>query len=404
MFDDFYFMLHIIDFFKYYWYKYVMTFENPLDKIRKMKAEKTAEKKEFKELEKEQEVQSQENINTQYELVNEQRQGYSEQINDLKERISEITGTQSEMIAQYRQTINEVLVAKENETDEEKDARLETLEYIRKNFNEIFGVGKKQWREVGSEKLKAIDSQKSFNESVTKLDSQLEELYPKTTIGKESIKEEEQEALQKELADIELTDTIKNKWELLQESRWQEDNLEKFKLEKEGIIDDYTMMVKEYNALIGSGDYVLPEFDALRLSRFDKDYSNVDFKEGLDALSQGYHAEILAINQDISKVKSTIFKKGLKKLEAKKKSLEVKEENRREAYNKLYSIKTSLEEKITSLHNQNDVKELYRVTNRVGNATTGLMFREIERDRLLNQEQKDLLSRHSQLQEKLQTL
>lgn len=211
-----------------------MSFENPLNKIRKMKAEKLSEIKEKQEIEKEQEIQSQENINTQYELINKQKQGYSEQIIQLKQRISEITGTQSEMIAQYRQTINEVLVAKENETDEEKESRLETLEYIRGNFDEVFGEGKEKWREVGSEKLQNIESQKGFENSAQELDSQLRELHPQTTEGKNGI-EEEKIIINKELErnQLELAHLNARKGLLLDDIKSAESFIEYKRLEKE---------------------------------------------------------------------------------------------------------------------------------------------------------------------------
>lgn len=367
-----------------------MSFENPLDKIKKMNAENEVKKSQEEALEKEQEIQSQENTDTQYELVSDQKQGYSEQVIQFKERIADITGTQEEMIAEYRKTINEA----------KKDP--ETLKYVRDNFDEIFAGAKKQWKEASSEKKDAIESQKGFEESITELDSQLEELHPKTTAGKEELAEKELEALKNELADIELTDTIKNKWQIIGESKWQENNAEKFLSDKEELKSKYQSLAEEYTALGGNSIYSLPEFENLRITKFDDHHSQIDIKEGLNKYeSNTFHSDILALDQEISKVKNSFLKRGLSKLTLERDSLKLKHENRQKAYNKLYDLKRIVEEQMRSLYEKNKLRELSGSIGKIGNPDIGHIFSEIEKDKSISSEQKALIERHKEIEDAL---
>lgn len=370
-----------------------MSFKNPLDRIKKMNAENEVKKSQEEALEKEQKIQSQENTDTQYELVSDQKQGYSEQVIQFKERIADITGTQEEMIAEYRKTINEA----------KKDP--ETLKYVKDNFDEIFAGAKKQWKDAGSEKIDAIESQKGFEESITELDSQLEELYPKTTTGKEELAEKELEALKNELADIELTDTIKNKWQILRESKWQEENLENFLNDKNELLDEYTSLVEEYSNLKSSGAYTLPEFENLRLTKFDSIYSEIDLKEGFEkARSNVFYSEIDKLKLEIRNVENTFLKRGLKKLVSEKENLEIEQQEIHKVYLKLDSIKNSIQKKLTAIFEKNNIQDLYKTTEVIGNPSIGIMFKEIEKDKAMTQEQRSLLERHKELENKLKDL
>ena len=187
-----------------------MSFENPLEKIRAMNTEnqqkkaqeealkkeqdlqeqkniealnmqKEAEEEKKQALERGQETQHQENIDDQYELLGKQKEDYLEELAQLKERISEITGTQDEMVAQYHKAINEAKMDSE------------TLKYVRDNFGQIFKDSKEQWKQAGSAKRENIESKSDSEKSVAALDSQLKDLHPKTTEGKEIITKQTEE-------------------------------------------------------------------------------------------------------------------------------------------------------------------------------------------------------------------
>jgi hypothetical protein len=390
-----------------------MSFENPLDRIKKMNAENEVKKSQEEALEKEQEIQSQENTDTQYELVGDQNQAYSEQVIQLKERIADITGTQEEMIAEYGKVIDEAKWLKDtqgeyllHEIDDDegnkkgdKIKNIKTLQYVRDNFDKIFSGAKKQWKEVGSEKIETIESQKGFEESITELDSRLEELYPKTTTGKEELAVKELEALNNELADIELTDTIKNKWQIIQESKWQENNAEKFISDKEELIAEYQNLVEEYKTLGGDDVYHLPQFEDLKVTKYNGRHNQLDIKEGLDKYeSNTFHSDILNMDQEISKVKGSYFKRGLSRLTLERYNLKSKKAEQNEAYKKLYSIKRLVEEKMGALYEKNSLRELSTSTEKIGDTRMGIVFLEIEKDKSMSSEQKAVIERHNEIQ------
>lgn len=157
-----------------------MSFENPLDKIKKINADNAA-KKEVENAEiLEQEKRERENIDTEYVLSIKEKEVYSQQIIDIKNRIAEISGTQEEMIAEYKKVIDEA----------KNDPK--TLQYVRDHFQEIFSAGIKQWKNVGSDKSEVLSSLKDTEESALNAENKINKLYPKTTEGIEEIKKEEE--------------------------------------------------------------------------------------------------------------------------------------------------------------------------------------------------------------------
>ncbi len=108
-------------------------------------------------------------------MLGNKKQDYLEELAQLKERISEITTTLKGMNAEYSEALSEA----------RKDPQ--TLAYVEENPDEFFGKSKKELAALEAEYTKNLEHQVHTEESVTALDSQLKDLHPKTTEGKEII-------------------------------------------------------------------------------------------------------------------------------------------------------------------------------------------------------------------------
>ena len=145
--------------------------------------------------------------------------------------------------------------------------------------------------------------------------------------------------------------------------------------------------------------YSLPEFENLRITKFDDRHSQIDIREGLNRYeSNALNSEISAIDQEISKVKNSFLKRGLNKLTLERDNLKLKQENQQRAYNKLYDIKRIVEEKMRALYEKNNLRELSKSIEKNGNPDVGHIFSEIEKDKSINDEQKVLIERHNEIQ------
>jgi len=425
-----------------------MSFENPLDKIKKMNAENAAKKAQEAAQVEEQEVLNQKNIDEQYDLVQQQKEGYSEQVIQLKERISAITGTQKEMIAQYRTTIDEA----------KKDP--ETLQYVRDNFEEIFAEGKKKWKEAGSEKLEDIESQKGFEESIADLDSQLEELLPETTEGKNAVREQKYseietlysnarknslnsagryeapfwmtfeqlnkkaslEEIEAFLADQKEYSEISPKYNNLdshnrkQYNEWQEEHAETIKQQEAALRNSYSEAISAYtqerDPLL---TFEFPAFEELPIKSFSYSYDgslSFDFDKALNEtaeISSKFENEMYKLDKQIKEKEDTLLKRGLGKLKEEYQAIEGQNENfkKHKQWNILLETKKQIEKKFLDFFK--DIKEgekrlPYQAEQEITRETKtiGQVFEAMKQDKSFSNEELEIIEKHNELFPKME--
>lgn len=320
-----------------------MSFENPLDKIKKINADNAA-KKEVENAEiLEQEKRERENIDTEYVLSIKEKEVYSQQIIDIKNRIAEISGTQEEMIAEYKKVIDEA----------KNDPK--TLQYVRDHFQEIFSAGIKQWKNVGSDKSEVLSSLKDTEESALNAENKINKLYPKTTEGIEEIKKEEElkllwsaldegheyvgkktfESIREKLSaeEMKLYLTSKKELNLLKEEASNDlftirkhDNLIDYQVEKKEVFSE---IERSLESLVSpeKPNFLkkeIPDLKKIKIKKLDIHPFEIEL-EGQGLFSDEIYEKrkqltdyLSNLNQKIKKVKGSFFKKGLSDLEKSK--------------------------------------------------------------------------------------
>lgn len=160
-----------------------MSYENPLDFIRSLNKKKEEEPGN---LAAETPANNQEMIDQEQAELEEQKLVLVVEVEKIKNRLAEIKGTREEMIAQYHEAIAE---AKKNP---------ETLDYVRKNFSDIFKDGKEKWQTLRDELDLSKESEKDKTNKIQSTDQRLEEIMPMTSQGKDRLEQEKKEQEQRE--------------------------------------------------------------------------------------------------------------------------------------------------------------------------------------------------------------
>lgn len=254
--------------------------ENPLDLIRSMNEQKNTEEEKSKKLESENLVKNQEAIDQEYDSLKEQKKVLVEDVEKFKQRLEEIKGTREEMISQYHEAINE---AKKNP---------ETLEYVREHFSDIFKEGKEKWQEIRNELSLTQESEKNKSEDIQNIDSQIEEISPKTTEGKLKIKRDQEiEDHQKAMEDYQkerYQQEIKDKEKTIERL---EENIEHGKFQKRDYSDILDQEVEYTREQYLSGEAKIISDDATEFTKLwkevhNKDYSDKDIKIKIKKLEE----------------------------------------------------------------------------------------------------------------------
>ncbi|MFT6361047.1 MAG: hypothetical protein ACJAV6_000566 [Candidatus Paceibacteria bacterium] len=418
-----------------------MSFENPLDRIKKMNADNLADKEEENSLSLEKEKIDQEVVDHEYLSVTEDKDNFDVSIEKLRGAISKIEGSKEEIEEQIHLALEEA----------SKDP--ETLKHVKDNYEEVFSglISKKNKLEI--EKQDSEDSHLVEEVLSRENDKKIDSLYSKTTGGKEEANEEKmgkveilwkevtqytdgrdneyfgktfdeiqgklsldeiQELLEsnKKLKDIESNSFIKNeKWELLSFNKWQGKNIETIMGTKELLKNKYTELVSEYkkekSQLL---TYKIPDFEDIIVERFAGDYCHINLSQGFDEINEvtnEFSIKESQLREKVQNIKNTFFKIGLKNAqnEFQKVETENKEFDENNSWNKLVNVEKGLSEELTSFYNKIALQGIPSYLNEIKNGNKiSDFFQIMEEDKSFSQEEKDLIEEENILMEKIKEI
>ena len=414
-----------------------MTHENPLDFIKQLNAENEAKKiEELKneELKKEQETLNQEEIDSEYLGLQIKKDESLDENNPLVLKIREIAAKKG------------LAEDKIREIQEEAEKHPATLKYFEENKNELLFSF--------YDELERLKTEQEDNELVEEIilrenDKKIENLYPKTTAGKEELMEELKdkvallfdkvsqkmdgrdheifgmtfEEMEKKIDLFKIQDFLKdknelnnlqenpvnNKWERKEFSNWQKSNLEKIESGKANLEIKYNDFLSQYlkdrNELLS---YEFPNFQELTIVNFRESYIGTDFPEAFDEIntvSNRFSTDISDLDKKIREVENTFFKNGLKRLKQEKEQLKEKEQDFRDSnsWNKLVDFKNSFSKEFANFYIEinKDKRIPYNVQSELEGKKITEVFDILQEDKSFNQEEVTLMEKEELLGNKI---
>lgn len=424
-----------------------MSFENPLDLIRKRNQENAEKKEQESQQALAAQQDSQQSIDNQYTSTIGEKEVLLGKVEDFKNRIGEITGTQEEMIAQYHEAIKEA----------KKDP--ETLQYVRENFDEIFGTGKQKWREVGSEKLGTVSDQEQAESDIQDAESKLAELYPETTEGKAERERQEKEALKQRTFELEkqwyklspslhitfeklmenkyaTLDEVESYLSVLQEKKdlWnnpeylqaqdikllkefqQSEDMQNLNEKKEEFTQQFLelhekmQLLAENETLKDIVDDNIPNLEDVHVTGPSQN-KNENFKKYADNIVvriESLESEIRSLDNQIREKESQVFKIGLGALREQKAQLEAQKQALSDYYNNawdLYRLASGFSYEMNHDHKYNTWQYGFRIGKETSNfleqnnLKLNQFFERLNEQKELTPDEQNILTRGEELEE-----